>query len=407
MRLNRFGLLEAGVTVAAVVVIQVVQIAAEGYGRDGDALVYFEYARNWSNGEVPYRDFHPEYPPGSMVLFYLPYLYSGINLRVYRAAFGLEMALFYTALALFVLAHARRLWPDSLLRRAGAVMLYLGSTIALFQFVHRRFDVVPAALVLAALYVRPVIGAGLLGVAASVKLWPLLLLPLFFADVRKETWRSAADCIGAFSVGAFLPVLPFLHRAGTGVLGFLKYHADRGIQIESIWAIPIFILDSLDRVPAKVVWDHGANHVTSPVETWLVPMSTFALVVLTLLPTGLLRVRGTPVTYGSRLQAATAVVLGFLLGGKVLSPQFLLWLSPLAALAAFNRPKRGIWMAAALVLGAHCLTSSIFHDYYVPLCNGPRGLAFAVAGLRVIFFVWLYAMTVLPGAQSPPRGGRG
>ena len=72
----------------------------EIYRRAGEAVL---------RGEVPYRDFFLEYPPGSLPAFVLPALLSSGKVG-YISAFSSEMALVLVAtLALTALA-ARRIW---------------------------------------------------------------------------------------------------------------------------------------------------------------------------------------------------------------------------------------------------------------------------------------------------------
>ena len=110
-RSRRF-LIEVAVMAMAVVVIQVVLVTAVGLGRDTDGKLYREYSHRWMSGETPYRDFSPEYPPGSMLLFAAAYIFSGNDNDAFRKAFAVEMGLFFLLAVMLVLAHGWKLWPD-------------------------------------------------------------------------------------------------------------------------------------------------------------------------------------------------------------------------------------------------------------------------------------------------------
>jgi len=389
-------LIEAAAVVLLFAAVQQIQVIDKGYGNDRDAGIYLDYAHRWSHGEVPYVDFDVEYPPGALVLFIVPFLAMGVDFGHYRMAFGFEMAFFNTAIVLLVLAWAWRRWPGSLARRGASAGFYVLVSVIMTTIVLRRFDAAPAALILGALLAPPLVGAGLLGLAASMKLWPVMLLPLLFADTRRATWRRAAAGLGVFSIGLLLPFIPFVFRSGTAILSFLRYHVARGVQVESFWALPILVLHSLGWVKADWNWEFGSNNLVSAATGWVVPMSTVALAALVLAPLVLLRTRGDPGSPDARLRTAAAMVAGLLLGSKVLSPQFFLWLAPLLAVAAVDMPwKKGLAFGA-MSLAAAWLTMLIYEDFYDNLCDGPRGMAYAASFVRLACFIGLYAMTVVP-----------
>src|SRR4051794_2025825 len=129
------------------------QVAAFGWGDPNDLVVYERYARAWSEGEAPYLDFHPEYPPGALLLFRAPFAIAGGGAH-FAAAFGLEMALFEFGLLCALCAW----WKLHRLEfsRGGSIGLaaaaYLLSTLSLNCVLYTRFDLAVVALTMAALY---------------------------------------------------------------------------------------------------------------------------------------------------------------------------------------------------------------------------------------------------------------
>src|SRR6185437_5028617 len=69
-RVSRLRLIAAGVVPFALTW----PLLFRGGATDGDIPVFRGYGDLIVSGSVPYRDFHPEYPPGAMAFFALPSL---------------------------------------------------------------------------------------------------------------------------------------------------------------------------------------------------------------------------------------------------------------------------------------------------------------------------------------------
>jgi Glycosyltransferase family 87 len=325
----------------ALLFVRAAQIKHLGWGSGYDVGLYQSYARAWASGSAPYVGFAPEYPPGALCLFLLPHLFS--NGEDYSHAFACEMGLLDLASCLLVVAWARRLRPA----RAGfairAALGYLVVSTALFPVIYSRFDLAPAAISIAALYLvygrYEGWGSALLGAAGAVKLWPLALAPLAAIRAYRREGLSGAIRVACFTgLGVAAVVGPFLPRAGWLVGRFLEYHGARGIEVGSTWASLAFVLDLLHISPAKPEHNFGAFHVGGPAAVVFVKISTAATLACVLIPPvrGWFRGLGGPHDRNGAigLRVATATVLGFMIGGKVLSPQFALWLAPLLPLVA-------------------------------------------------------------------------
>src|SRR5690349_18983534 len=53
------------------------QVDLLGWGVGNDIHAYHHYAQQWGRGGAPYVSFHPEYPPGSLLVFLAPFLVGG------------------------------------------------------------------------------------------------------------------------------------------------------------------------------------------------------------------------------------------------------------------------------------------------------------------------------------------
>ena len=363
-------------------VLRDLQLEAAAGGFGSDVGTYFEYARAWAAGGAPYADFQLEYPPGALLLFAAPLRAGGTD--HYVRHFVLEMRAFDLIALVFVFLWAVRLAPAKPLHPWAAAAAYLCATTALYPVLYSRFDLAPAALTLAALYLAytPAAAAGalLLGLAGAIKLWPLALAPLFVALAARRAGRRGAFLAAAsLLAGLLLPVLPFLRAgAGSGLAAFLAYHQARGLQLESGWASLLELGEILGLGHLRRVDEYGAYHLQCGPCGALAAVSGPALLLLALAPQALAwwRGLGTAADRGALgLRAAAAAVLGALVASKVLSPQFILWGVPLAVAGG------GVADALAMLLVA-LLTTLVYPFYYPELLDARvPGHALAVLAL--------------------------
>src|SRR5262245_23835598 len=138
--------------VAAAWLLFAVSWAAGHYGAwaDGqlvDTPVYQRYGERIVAGQVPYRDFSLEYPPGALPAFVLPSLGADARSTAdYRERFELLMfgcgCLMLACMAVALV----RLGAGTV--RLGAALGFAASTpVLLGPLVQTRFDLLPAALV--------------------------------------------------------------------------------------------------------------------------------------------------------------------------------------------------------------------------------------------------------------------
>jgi hypothetical protein len=303
---------------------------------DGDVAEFSRYGHAVLDGQLPYRDFHLEYPPGAIPLFTLP------ALGEYVTWFRLENALAWIAVIVLtglLLEEVRREDRRNplLLGVVALVPLLLG------PFTLMRFDGWPTAFVLGALLClvrgRPALGLALLALGTVVKAWPIALLPIILLyGVPK---RALVLC-GAVLV---LALAPFAVLSPGGAYNGLMAQPNRHLEYETIGASALFALGR----PVRLYFETGSFSVAgSGANTIATLQSALQLLGVALVAFLFARSRRGP---PQLVAAAGATVAVAAVLGKVLSPQFLLWIAPFAALADFT----------ALVL-------------FVAACAGTRGL---------------------------------
>ena len=297
---------------------------------------------------MPYRDFLVEYPPGAVPLFALPSLLPG---AAYDQAFKALMALCGLG-AIFAVAFTLLSLGSSTLRLALAVLFLAVSPVALGPVSLNTYDLWPAALsalALAALAARrPRLALALLGVAFAAKLYPLVVV----GPALWYVWRTRGrvlEAAAAFTAAAAVFFVPFAALGADGLGHSLRLQLGRGLHAESLGASLVLAGEKLGLWGARIV-----VHPTPPVSRDLVGSSAHAIAVassvvaaLAALAVWLLFARGR-----SDLQrlvtAFAAAATGFLVFGKVFSPQYAEWLIPLVPLVASL--ESGVLLLAALVL---------------------------------------------------------
>ena len=328
-------------------------------GQVGDTPQYRQKGDAVLEGEIPYRDLYVEYPPGALPMFVVPALgdddgyadrFKGLMVVLGVATLAL------VALALVVLGVGGR-------RLAAALGFVALAPAALGPVVLVNFDLWPAALTAAALaatlHRRPRLGHAALAVAATAKLYPLLLLPLFFLHVRtRRDRRESVAGLAVFVAVAAAIVVPFLVLGPGGVRASVEALVRRPLQIESLGSSLLLAAHQLGLYDPSVNSDYNSQNLGGGLPDALAAASALAL---------LAALAAVYVLFSRRagssqalVAAAAAIVAASVVLGKVLSPQYLVWLVPLVPLVA---GRRGL-VASALLAAALLLTQLWFPSRY-------------------------------------------
>lgn len=374
-----------------------------GRGEITDVPLYATYGNRIEDGAVPYRDFRFEYPPGALPALALPALVTGDDVGYARWFGGLMAAWGVAAIALTALTLA--LLGAGPGRSALALAPLALSPVLLGSLLLTRFDLYPVALtagvLAAAVLGRPRLAAGVLGVAIAVKLYPAVLLPVLGA----WAWRAFGRRVGLTTVALAcaipaLAYLPFAVLSPGGVVSSVGRQLSRPLQIESLGSG--LLLVAHNELGTGLAWasTHGSQNLTGTAAG--VVAVGLSLVQLSFLAWIWVRhARGVP-SLDRLVRYAAAAAVAFVTLGKVLSPQFLIWLLPLAPLAAGARGAA----AAGLLLTACVLTRAYFPGDYWDLVRGFDRSASWLVLVRGLTLVALLAVLVWPfraRARAPAR----
>ncbi len=191
----------------------------------GELALYQQYA---AKEGIPYVDFELEYPPCALGLFKLANIFG----EKWFTLMWYGMVAIAILLACLVIK-----------RMKGNLFVFLAAILPLGGLFWDRFDIFPALFSLLAVYFvwkRDLLGADylwgffLLGIGVMTKLYPIMLLPVLIGMLIK---RGRGKDIWLGIVMFIIPILwcfiffPYW-------TDLFNFHKDRGIQIESVRAIP-------------------------------------------------------------------------------------------------------------------------------------------------------------------------
>ncbi|MDQ3643972.1 MAG: hypothetical protein M3356_00455 [Actinomycetota bacterium] len=323
-----------------------------------DLFLYRSYADLFLAGSLPYRDVAFEYPPLAAPLLALPGV-PGSGDGDYRLAFAALALGLAAILVMFVGGLARRTGgdPRRAMLAAAVFPLFTGAML------RTHFDLAPVALTLGALLLlasnRPRTGLAVLGAAVMTKGFPLVVAPVAVAWlVAHDRRREAVEGMAALALVVVTVAGAAAVASPGGAADAVAYHLNRPAQVESAPALVLLGLDGLGAGRADLVHSHGSEGVRHPASPAVVALFGVLLIgAVCVMTVGV--VRGVSAAHGggegsgarTLVLAALGAVAAFAAFGKVLSPQFLIWLVPLAALAfGWRRPALGAAATAAIAL---------------------------------------------------------
>jgi hypothetical protein len=367
----------------------------------GDIEVYVEYARRTFEGQLPYRDFYPEYPPGALPVLLAagPADESYDNrFRFLMLALGAATIVLLVVAMFLVGATAGELATGVLVFATLPLTLHVGLLV-------ERYDLWPAALVLIAVIAllrgRRTVGLAALGVGAAAKLYPLALLPL--ALLQRRGRAHVPRDLAVFALTALVFVLPFMLVGPRGIGHVGKLLVERPLQVESLGASILLAAHRLGLYEPTIYYSFGNSwDLAGPAATVVAALGSLAGIVA-LIVVWYLFARG---PRGSRefLLAIAAAVVAVVTFGKVLSPQFLVWVGAAVPLA-FGRV-RPFALTATVV--ACLLTMYVYRWGYFDLLEAGRASWVMLA--RNAVMIALFCSLVLElaarrrtGATVPPR----
>jgi hypothetical protein len=362
-------------------------------------------------GPVPLRDGPWEYPAGAAIVVVLPAL---LKEGSYALGFIGQMLLWDLAALLLLAAWGRRAGSF-----AGA-WFWVAAVPLLGPVAVARYDVVPTVFAIGGLIASaasaPLTAGIVLASGGVLKLWPAALLPLVLVLPTGDAARWAGRVVFG---GALIGAVVLAAVAGYGglpqLLSFLSYQRDRGLEVESLPALPLMLSRAYGGEGIGVTFAFGSYQVEGPGDAAWQAVGSVGLLAVALGVAALAwRARRRGADRGPAL-AVLAVVLmsGVLVFDKVLSAQYPLWLAGVLAVALCWRGS-DLLPAVVPMVGLLLLTQYVYPLAIQDLLAGQRAPVLALAARDLLLLVVLavavraaWRLQPAPASGGPEPAGVG
>lgn len=225
------------------------------FGRDVDMILFFDYGQDMVEGRWPTNSYGQlaEYPHLILPLFWLGAVLSRSNIETFHWVFPLLVGLFQVGAAAALYGLGLKLGRA---RAAFLLAAWIAGCPALYLFGYTRFDAVPAALLLAGVYLAvpgdlrgvrgmavrrrwtwfSALAGGVLVIGGLVKWLPGLVWPWLLAAYWRTRNRAGllAFSLTSLVVGLLL-TLPVLAINAPALLYPYQFQGNRKLIGESFW----------------------------------------------------------------------------------------------------------------------------------------------------------------------------
>ncbi len=356
--------------------------------------IYYDYASQAMQGQVPYRDYLVEYPILTFPLFLVPRLFVSDFAR-YCIGFAAEMLLFDVAAIVLIARHVAEI--EGADRVAGRLAWYTVYCASLAPLVVGRFELAPMVFAFAAarwwFSGWNVLGGFTAGLGALLKVFPgLVAAPAVVWEVARLRTSRACGTL-TFLVTLAVGGAGWFVLGGSNVLDSFRYHTARGLGIESLYSGALLAWGKLAGLDVPWVIEHKAVHLVpewgSRLAILASPLQAAALLLV------MIQFRRRGLTDG--LRYAGAAVLASLVTAKVLSPQYLVWVFPFIVVLGGWSGSRARWLFLFICL----ITALIYPGPAFAQILDQQGPAIFLLNLRNLLILALLALVLFgPRAED-------
>lgn len=216
----------------------------------GDLKSYYSFASKIFSGELPYRDFSPEYPPFSMFFLSLPNI-SGE--KYYTLIYYCLVAICLVIIAYLINKMGGKMWA------------MVASILPIGGMFWDKFDIFPACLTTLAIFLASrnnlILASFVISLGFLTKLYPIFLMPIITIMLLSNR-KQILNSVLAF----FLPIIIILgiiigYGGKDGLVSFVNYQSKRGIGLESVRATLLLWQNLRGNNDLIVKYDHNSYEI--------------------------------------------------------------------------------------------------------------------------------------------------
>lgn len=326
---------------------------------NSDVWYYSDLAQKMLQHQLPYFDFKFEYPPLAILPIWVPGLIQE-TLSSFRKDQYVENFRFLNfVLDLSFLFFLKYKFENT--KNYSAYMVFnICLTFIMAPLMYDRLDLIFGFMIFMVFmnlnFKHKFESLFFSLLAIPFKLITILFVPYYGISFIKDRdfdfkifWQKILTPALIFS---FILVALFQFK----FMDFLKYHNDRGVQIESTWATLHFIFQQFSKQPLMLEYSFGAQHLKF-VPLWLKNLANYSFLFVISIMMLLTCLKAIPLK-----SIFLSTLLIFLSFSKVFSPQFLLWFIPLFI---FDEIPKKDW----IIFGFICLLTALVFIKYGDLMN--------------------------------------
>ena len=331
---------------------------------------YLKMAGDWLDGYTPYAAFKVEYPPGALLLFVLPRIFTEVP-TLYGYFFAGVMILADLGILMFfwripTLVRGVEDKTD-LVRRYETTLLcltYIVFTAVFGRLLFQTYDLIMGLLLVAsinfALRKKTVLVDLLLAIGIWLNLTTLVWIPLlwWYGFLSREEalsskrflkiskfMRCLLPRVTVLAGGLGVLFLPFFILSGRSLGYIVQFHLERGTQLESTAAGILMMGAKIFGFGLSTEFTDRAIHLSGELGSQGAAVSGILSIIVFVIATIYLArmVQGQsdgPARSIWLIKGLLATILALLATSKAFLPQYLLWVCPLAALLAHSHQPR-------------------------------------------------------------------
>jgi uncharacterized membrane protein len=375
------------VIAVCILAISLCPLLSSAHPVEGDVPLYRAVSEDLFAGKVPYRDRELEYPPYAVLIFTAPGL---LGKRSY-AEIWVALAILCDCLIKYLLFIGGVRRPMGL-RSFLPLLFYCLAVPFIRYFYFERYDIWPALVCLSAIlffcWGRHATSGAAIGLGVGIKVYPVVFIPaLIVVAFRqgKATRFAAGLCAGLLPIALLSFFVPWWR--------FAEFQNGRGLQVESLGASVLWLGNKLGMIQAHWEFTKKWFEVTGPSAmatlTWVRCIFAIAVALCTLLAARV-AARRSSFSVGQLARLLLMPLLAFVAFNPVFSPQFIIWLLPLAALASLE----GRWLPVLATQMAALLTPIIYPSLFQDYASGLNSLETSVLVLRNLALVGALSLLV-------------